>query len=114
LDFDDDIIYAEYKSLSCGFDVTKGLDVDIYVEYESFLFDPVIPNLLFKLDDNLLYVEYESFSCEFDVHGSSDDGFYADYKCFSFDSIQTDFLFEYCKSKFVEYEIIATKNFALN
>ena len=94
LDFDDDILYAEYQSFSCGFDVIKGLDVGFHLEYESFSFDPIIPDLLFKLDDNLLYVEYESFSCEIDIHESSDDGFCADYKSFSFDSIQTDFLFE--------------------
>ena len=40
--------------------------------------------------------------------------FFADYESFSFDPIQTDFLFEYCKSEFVEFEIIAAKNFALD
>ena len=50
------------------------------VEYESFSFDLVIPDLLFKLDDNILYVEYESFSCKFDIHGSSDDGFGTEYE----------------------------------
>jgi len=54
------------------------------------------------------------FFCEIDIHGSSDDGFCADHEFFSFDPIQTDFLFEYCKSKFVESEIIATRNFSLN
>jgi len=114
LDFDDDILYAEYESFSSGFDITKGLDVGFHVDYESFSFDSVTPNLLFKLDDNILYVEYESFSCEFDIHRSSDDGFCADYETFSFDPIQTDFLFEYYKSKFVESEIITNKNFALD
>jgi len=75
LDFNDDILYAKYESFSCGFDVTEGLDVGFHVEYESFSFDSVIPDLLFKLDDNILSVEYEYFSCEFDIHGSSDDGF---------------------------------------
>ena len=84
------------------------------VEYKSFSFDPIISNLPFKLDDNILYVEYESFFCEFNIHGGSDDGFYANYESFSFDSIQTDFLFEYYKSKFVEFEMIATKNLALD
>jgi len=61
--------------------------VGFHTEYESFSFDSVIPDLLFKLDDNILYVECESFSGEFDVHGSLDDGFCADYESFSFDSI---------------------------
>jgi len=87
LDFDNDILYAEYESFSCGFDVNEGLDVGFHVEYESFSFDPVIPDLLFKLDGNLLYVEYEFFSWEFDIHGSSDGGFCADYESFTFDSI---------------------------
>jgi len=43
LDFDDDIFYAEYKSFSCGFDVTKGVDVDFHIEYESF---SLIPSFL--------------------------------------------------------------------
>jgi len=114
LDFNDDILYAEYESFSCGFDVAEGLDVGFNIEYESFSFDPIIPNLVFKLDDNILYVEYESFSCEVDIHRCSDNGFCADYECFSFDPIQTDFLFEYCKSEFIESEIIATMHFALH
>jgi len=61
-----------------------------------------------------MYIEYKSFSSKFDIHGSSDDDFYADYESFSFDSIQTDFLFEYCKPEFVESEMIATMNFALD
>jgi len=113
LDFDDDILDAEYESFSYGFNVTEGLDVGFHVEYESFSFDPVIPDLLFNLDDNILYVECESFSCEFDIYGSSSNDFCADYESFSFNSIQTNFLFEYCKSEFIESEIIATKNFAL-
>ena len=72
-----------------------------HVEYESFSFGSVIPDLLFKLDNNILYVEYESCPYEFEAHGSSDDGVCADYESFSFDSIQTDFLFEYCKLEFV-------------
>ena len=59
-------------------------------------------------------MEYESFSGEFETHGSSDDGLCADYESFSFDPIQNDFLFEYYESEFVESEIIATKNFALD
>jgi len=114
LDFDDDVLDAEYESFSCGFDITEGLDMGFHVKYESFSFDPVISDLLFKLYDSILYVEYESFSCEFDIHGSSDGGFYADYESLSFDSIQIDFFFEYFQSEFVESEIIATKNFALD
>jgi len=45
LDFDDDILYAEYESFSYGFDVTEGLDVGFHVEYESLSFDPAIPAL---------------------------------------------------------------------
>jgi len=59
-------------------------------------------------------VEYESFSCEFDIHGSSDVGFCADHESFSFDPIQTDFLFKYWLSEFVEFEIIASKNFTVD
>jgi len=114
LDFDDDILYAEYESFSYEIDVTEGLVVGSHVEYESFSFDSIIPDLLFKFDDNLLCAEYESFSYEFETHGSSDDGFCADYESFSFDPIQTDFLSEYYKSEFVKSEIIATKNFALD
>ena len=113
MDFDDDILYVEYESFSCELDVTEGLYAGFHVKNVSFSFGPVIVDLLFKLDDNILYVEYESF-CEFDIHGSSDDGFCADYEFFSFDPIQTDFLFKYCKCEFVEFEIIATKNFTLD
>ena len=58
LDFDDDILYAEYDSFSYELDIPKGLDVDFHVEFESFSFDPIIPDLLIKLDDNILHVEY--------------------------------------------------------
>ena len=65
----------------------------VHVKYESFSFDPIIPDLLFELDDNILSVEYEYFSCEFDIHENSDDGVYADYESFSCDPIQlTSFL----------------------
>ena len=40
LQFDDDIFSVEYESISCGFDVNVGLDVDLSAEYESFSFDP--------------------------------------------------------------------------
>jgi len=114
LDFDDDILYVEYESFSYGLDVTEGLDMGFHLEYESFSFDLVIPDLLFQLDDNILCVEHESFSGEFETHGSSSDGVCADYESFSFNPIQTDFLFEYYKYDFVESEMIATKNFALD
>jgi len=114
LGFDDDILYAEYESFSYGLNVTEGFDVGFDVEFESFSFNPIFPNLLFRLDDFILPVEYESFFYKFETHGSSNDGFCADYGSFSIDSIQTDFLFDYCKSNFVEYEIIATKTFALD
>lgn len=89
-------------------------DVGFHVEYESFSFDPTIPDLVFKLDDNIPSLEYESFSREFAIHGSSDDGLCANYVSFSFDPIQTDFLFKCYESEFVESKIIATKNFALD
>jgi len=68
----------------------------------------------FQIDDDILSVEYESFLCGFDVDESVDEGFCAEYESFSFDPIQTGLLFENCKSKFVQFESIGTKNFALN
>jgi len=47
LDFDDDILYVEYESFSCGFDITESLNLCFHVEYESFSFGPIIPALLF-------------------------------------------------------------------
>jgi len=47
LEFDDDPFSVEYESFLCGFDVNKGLNVDIYVDYKSFSFDPIITNHLF-------------------------------------------------------------------
>jgi len=47
-------LYAKYESFSYELDVTEGFDVGFHVEYESFSFDPVIPDLLLKLDDNIL------------------------------------------------------------
>jgi len=61
LDFHDDILYIEYESVSCGFDVTEGLDLGFHVEYEAFSFDSIIPGLLFKFNDNILHIEYKSF-----------------------------------------------------
>ena len=37
----------ESESFSYPFDINKGLNVDICVEYESFSFDPIITDLLF-------------------------------------------------------------------
>ena len=91
MDFDDDILSVEYESFSCGFDVTEGLDVDFHVEFESFSFDPITPDLLFKLDDDILQIEYESF-CGFDVNMSRKEDFRAEYESFSIDPIQTDLL----------------------
>jgi len=93
--------------------LTGGLDVGFHVEYESFSFDPVIPDLLFKLDGNILYVEYESFSYEFDIHGSSDDGFCAEYESFAFDLIKSNLLFESRKSELIKSETIVIENFDL-
>ena len=45
--FDDDIFSVEYESISCGFDVNVGLDVDLCAEYESFSFEPIQIDLLF-------------------------------------------------------------------
>jgi len=97
LDFDDDILYAEYESFSYGLDVTEGFDVGFHVEFETFSFEPVIPNLLFKLDDNILHIEYESF-CGFDVDMSLNDDLRAEYESFSVDPVQPDLLLEYCNS----------------
>jgi len=38
LDFDDDILYAEYEFFSYGLDVTEGFDVGFHVEYQTFSF----------------------------------------------------------------------------
>ena len=61
LDFDDDILCAEYEFFSYVLDVTEGLDLGSHVDYESFSFDSNIANLLFNSDDNILQIEYESF-----------------------------------------------------
>jgi len=97
LDFDDDILYAECESFSYGFDVTEGLDLGSHIEYETFSFEPVIPDLLFKLDENILHIEYESF-CGFHVDMSSNKDFCAEYESFSLDPVQSDFLLKYCNS----------------
>ena len=96
-DFDDDILCAECESFSCVLDVTEGLDVDFHVEFESFSFDLVIPDLLFKSDDNILHIEYESF-CGLDVNMSLKEDFRAEYELFSIDPVQTDLLLNYCSS----------------
>jgi len=48
LDLDDAILYVEYESFSCEFDINKSLDECFYVEYESFSFDPISTDLLFE------------------------------------------------------------------
>jgi len=97
LDFDDDILSAEYESFSYGFDATEGLDLGFHVEYEVFSFDSIIPDLLFKLDGNILHMEYEPF-CGFDFDMSLNKDFYAEYESFSVDPVQADLLLEYCSS----------------
>ena len=112
-DFDGDVLCAQYESFSFKFDVTKGLDVGFHVEFESFSFDPIIPDLMFKFDDNVLHIEYDFF-CAFNVDMNLSKDFGVEYESFSVGPIQTDLLFEYCKFEFVESEMIATKNFNLN
>jgi len=99
LDFDGDILYVEYESFSCEFDVIEGLDLDFHVKYEAFSFDSIIPDLLFKLDDNILHIEYESF-CGLDVNMSLNKNFHAKYESFSVYPVQADLLLEYCSSPF--------------
>jgi len=38
LDFDDDILFVEFESFSCGFDIDEGFDEGFCVEYESYFF----------------------------------------------------------------------------
>ena len=91
----DDILSAGYESFSYKLDVTEGFDVDSHFEYESFSFDPIMPDLLIESDDNILQIEYESF-CGFDVKMSRKEDFRAEYESFSVDPVQTDPLLEYC------------------
>ena len=60
LDFNDDILSIEYESISYGFNVTMGLDVARCVEFETFSFDPILTDLLFKSDKSK-FVEFETF-----------------------------------------------------
>ena len=53
LDFDDDILCAAYEFFSYVLDVSEGPDLGSHVDYESFSFHSIIPNLLFKSDDNI-------------------------------------------------------------
>ena len=92
-------------------DVNEGLDLGSHIEFETFSFDSIIPDLLFKLDENILHIEYESF-CGFDVDMSLSKDSCVEYESFSVNPIQTDLLFEYCKSAFVESDFV-TKNFTL-
>jgi len=48
LDFDDDILFMEYKSFSYGFNINRSLHLGFSVEYESFSFGPIITDLLFE------------------------------------------------------------------
>ena len=70
----------------------------------------------FEFNDDILYAEYESFlyGLDLDVNVGLDVDLCAAYESFSFNPIQPDFLFESCKSKFVESNNIANKNFALD
>jgi len=63
-----------------------------------------------ELDD----IEYESFSYGFDINEGRDEGFCIEYESFTFDPIITALPIESHKSKFVEFENIATKNFDLD
>jgi len=73
-------------------DVNEGLDLGSHIEFETFSFDSIIPDLLFKLDENILHIEYESF-CGFDVDMSFSKDSCVEYESFSVDPIQTDLLF---------------------
>jgi len=44
LEYNDDILYVEYELFSCGFDINESFDA----EYESFSFDPIQTNFIFK------------------------------------------------------------------
>jgi len=48
LDFDDDVLFVEYESFSCEFDINECFDEGFYAAYESFSFDPIIPDILFE------------------------------------------------------------------
>ena len=97
LDFNDDILSAEYESFLYGLNATQGLDLGFHVEYKAFSFDYIIPDPLFKLDNNILYMEYKSF-CGFDVDMSSNEDFCAEYESFSVDPVQADLFLEYFSS----------------
>jgi len=47
LKFNNDILSIEYEYFLCGFDVNVGLNENLCVEYESFSFDPIQPELPF-------------------------------------------------------------------
>jgi len=59
LKFYDDILYAEYESFSCGFDVNEGLAMCFCVQYESFSFDPIISDLILE-KSKTEFLEYEN------------------------------------------------------
>ena len=75
MEFNVDILFVEYESFSCRFNITAHLDKGFCIEYESFSFDPLIPH------DSFL-VEYESFC--FDINVSLAMDLCADYESFSF------------------------------
>ena len=63
LEFDDDVLFIEYESFLCGFDINVCLDVDLCAEYASFSFHPIQIDLLFKSCKSEL-VESESIATE--------------------------------------------------
>ena len=49
LKYDNDTFSVEYESFSCEFDINECFDEGFYAAYESFSFDPIIPDILFEL-----------------------------------------------------------------
>ena len=60
LEVDDDHLSMEYEPFSYGFDVKVGLDMDIWVQYESFSFNPIRTNHLFEPSKSE-FLESETF-----------------------------------------------------
>jgi len=63
LEFHADILFVEYESFSCELNVNIGLDVDLCAEYESFSFNPIIPDLLVESHKSK-FVESEAIVTE--------------------------------------------------
>ena len=66
MDFDDDILFVDYESFSCGFDIDESFDEGFCAEYEYFSFDPTQTNFLFQScksefieSDNLIIMNFD-------------------------------------------------------